>query len=149
MAPTATREAPPQAVLDLRDKTPNRPFMRLGEDVYHYKLKTDLSIDQLLRAMKTAEKLQSLGEGGSSDFEILRAMNGRQRRRFRKDVEHAVETVMFDMPTKVIRGLSDGERLAILASFPNALEANATKQPAPSRTKSRGSAASTRSRRKK
>lgn len=133
------------AALELRDETPDRPFILLAGERFHYKLRSDMRLDDLVRAMELGSRFSEIGtDQAIAKFGRLR------RRRLRRDLHVAVEMVMFDMPRKLIRReLTEMECVDIVAGFQHALQEPATKPAAQSRTKSRASSGSTGSRRRK
>lgn len=130
-------------VVELRDTDPDRPFLLIGQERYHYSLRSDLSLDELLHAHALGKKFMLLEAG---DLESLSWMG---RRKLSRDIRRGVHLVMYDMPRKVIRKLTENECASILEGFQLAQPENATKRPARSQTPSRASATPTRSRRKK
>lgn len=126
--------APPdeQAVLELRDEAPKRPFLKLAGERYHFKLKSDLSLEQIARARQVGEKLQTMTD--ESTPEECAAISA--------ELHEVTGIVMFDMPAEIVAGLTDGECLAIVEGFMRALPTEASPA-APSVTPSPASPAST------
>lgn len=100
------------AVLSLREKEPDRPFLSLGGTRYHFKLKADLSIQESLEVARVGKRFQG--------FDLVEAdeASGTQ---FAEDVCSSVRIVMYDMPKDVQASLTDGERMAIIEAFGRAL----------------------------
>ncbi len=136
----------PLPVLDLRDEAAARPFILYEGSRYHYKLKSDLSLDEYLLAVQIGQRFEQFG----SDTSIT-GLSWWGRIKFKRDIRRCVEIIMYDMPKRVARRkLTEQQCMSIIESFSTAQPASiATSRPARSGTSSRASASTTRARRGK
>lgn len=124
----------PTPILELRDETPERPFLMLAGEKYHFALVSDLSVEQLALVQQSGRKFEAMGSVDEVTPELAREISAA--------LASSMQFVMYDMPDDVLASLSDGERIAILQAFTNALS-TAANPAAPSATTPPASPAST------
>lgn len=109
------------AVLKLRDEEPDRPFITLGKDKYHFSLQSDLSISEMYDVSVAGRRFQDLGKSFNelSEDQVTSLVS---------EVRSAVKMVMHDMPDDVVESLSDGECVAILEAFVSVLPTSAGRE---------------------
>lgn len=122
-----------EAILELRDEEPDRPFMRFAGEVIHFKLQSDLSL-------KEYKRVQSLGKAfeGLSDDDV----DEKKMDDMVSALVDAARLCLYDAPDGLVETMTDGERLKIVEAFVIALRPQANPE-APSETTPQNSPGST------